>query len=41
VVPCGGATVTNTDTVVANNSDATQPLSSFFYIGQLISDSGR
>jgi Ca2+-binding RTX toxin-like protein len=41
VVPCGGALITNTDTIVANNSSPSQPLNSFFYIGQLISDGPR
>jgi Ca2+-binding RTX toxin-like protein len=40
-VPCGGAAVGNTDTIVANNSSPSQALNSFFYIGQLISDGPR
>jgi Ca2+-binding RTX toxin-like protein len=41
IVPCAGAAVGNTDTIVANNSSPAQPLNSIFYIGQLVSDGPR
>lgn len=40
-IPCPGASVTNTDTIVVNNSSATKPLNSIFYIGEYISNSGN
>jgi Ca2+-binding RTX toxin-like protein len=40
-VPCTGAVVTNTDTILVNNSSSAEALHSFFYIGEIVSDSGR